>query len=124
LVDKNGIAQCTPSDVQVWKIKKPRPDSNKPVDAANAVALRDAIVGLGGATVGGKHDEEITFTPTIVGDVCSEPALVEVPLRGKDQNRKGKATIKMQSFTTPPIGELKGTKDTDKIKLTCLPPEL
>lgn len=114
LVDQNGAPACLPTAVDVWLLKKPRPDSTKPIDAANAVALRDAVAALGSNTVGGDHQEVLTFAPAVsAGDHCSEPTTITVPR--KPSGRAGKATLKMQSIAN-------GAKDSDKLKLTCLPP--
>ena len=115
LVNKGEVA-CTPVDVEVWELKKPKPDSKKQLDADNGEALRDAVLGLGTGTVSGKHQEQITFTPSVsLEDTCTNLVQVAVPLKGKDLDRQGRVTIRMKS-TTP-----SGMADMDKLKLTCLP---
>jgi hypothetical protein len=125
LTDKDGNVACTPSDLETWKLKKPRPDSSKPFEAANALALRDAVQALGTATIGGKHQEELTFSPGVTGaDICTAPVLVELPLKGPGQDRRSNASLKMQSITSAPPEGGRGTRDSDKLKLTCLPSDV
>ncbi len=126
LIDKNGTEVCTPTDIDIWRLKKPRPTSNKPQEVANALALRQAMEDLRASTVGGKHSEEVTYdVPLAEAGICSDVVSVEVPLKitGSGKKKKGKATLKMQVETSPPVGKTKGIKDTDKVKLTCLPNE-
>jgi len=67
-------------------------------------------------TVSGKHQEQITFTRAVsLEDTCTNLVQVTVPLKGKDLDRQGRATIRVRSATTS------GLKDMDKLKLTCLP---
>ncbi len=126
LTDKNGAEVCTPTDIDIWRLKKPKPTSNKPHEAANALALRQAMEDLATSSVGGKHSEEVTYGTSVdeLG-LCSAVVSVEVPLKvsGSGKKKKGKATLKMQAETSPPAGKPKGTRDTDKVKLTCLPNE-
>ena len=83
----------------------------------------DLVGGAAVATIGGKHQDELTFSPVVAQqDLCSGPISIDVPLKGKNLNRKASAVIKMQSITMAPAGENRGVKDTDKLKLTCLPP--
>jgi hypothetical protein len=113
---------CLPSEVASWELRQPRPDSPKAVDAANAVALRSALGALGASTVRGSHQEVVTFgTALIEHDRCTDLATIDVPLRGTYLNKKGKVSITGRA-TTPilPSGK-RGTRDTDTLKLFCLP---
>jgi hypothetical protein len=113
LLDQNGAPACAPAPVDTWLLKKPRPDSTKPIDAANAVALRAAVAALGSSTISGDHQEILTFAPAVsTGDHCTAPVTFTVPLT--PSGRAGKSTLKMQSIAG-------GWKDSDKLKLTCLP---
>jgi cysteine-rich repeat protein len=109
---------CTPSQVGEWRLKKPRPDSSEAWEAANAVALRDAVLSLAAGTVGGTHQEVVTFSPPLgTEDVCTGLVGLDVPLRGPAADRPRTATVKTHALTAPGGG----SKDTDKLKLICLP---
>lgn len=122
LLKRNGEVACTPSDVEIWEVKRPRTDSTDPVDATNAAALRDAVHALGIGTVTGYRNERIIFAPPITaGDICTEMVELTVPLRGRNLERKGSKRIVMRSITTAPPGKRYGTKDRDVLRLSCLP---
>jgi hypothetical protein len=114
LVDPDtGAAACTPGSIDVWLLKKPFPDSVKPYEAPNALALRAAVAALAPNSIYGRHQEVLIFTSPLAGaETCTAPVRVEVPL--KAPGRKGKAVLKMQVMSGI-------TKDTDKIILRCLP---
>lgn len=115
LVDKNtGLAACTPTSIAVWAAAKPLPDSTKPAEAPNAIALRDSLGALGTNSVSGTHGEVVTFTPTVAnGDACTDFVEVVVPL--KNGSKTGKTTVKSRATTAD------GVKDSDGLKLTCVP---
>jgi Carbamoyltransferase C-terminus len=118
LRDRNGAIACTPSTVELWEIKRPQPGSTKPVDAANAEILRDAVRALGSATVAGKRNERVTFAPPLAGpELCTSPVEITVLLRNQ---RKGRATLGMRA--APTAGDTARSTDTDVLTLTCLPP--
>jgi len=121
LVTKRGLT-CNTAELALWQLKKPRPDSRKAVQAANARRLRDAVLALAPGTIGGKYNEEVLFSPGLSDtDQCTDPVMVEVPLRGRHQNRQGKATVRMLTLAKPLAGERRGAKDRDTVFLTCLP---
>ena len=72
----------------------------------------------------GKHGEVVKFeSPFATRDACT--AFVQVRVDTKKENtKKGKATLKARGMTAPELGATRGTKDTDTLKLTCLPPVL
>jgi hypothetical protein len=116
---------CIPSDVEVVRIKKPSPGSNRPAEVANGAVLRDAVVALdpGNATVSGSRQDTVTFAPPIgAAEACTEMGLIEVALRGADLDRNGKLNLGIRATTSPPVGLPKGSRDSDKLKLRCLPP--
>jgi hypothetical protein len=116
------LPACTPRDVVTWELKKPRPNSPKPVEAANALALREVVRALGNGTTGGQHGEIVTFTPPFdVTASCSELATFTVPLKGASQNKTGKQKIRTRTITTAPPAAAKGIKDVDTLILTCVP---
>ncbi len=124
LVDpKTGDLACSVSGVDSLRVKKPRPDSRKPHDAANGTALRDAIASLdpaGQATLGGRAGSEITYSSpvTVEGD-CSDLVEFQVPLRN-DGTRAGKGKLKVQAISTPGTNG-RGTRDSDSLKFVCEP---
>jgi hypothetical protein len=113
---------CVPSDVASWELKKPKPSSSNPTDAANAVDLRDAIAALGPSTIGGnsgKNQAAIAFAPTLGGaDVCTELVTIVVPLEGA----LGEKSFSASGTTSPPVGASRGVQDRDSLKLICLAP--
>ena len=118
---KQGVPVCTPSDVATWEVKKPKPTSKLPIEAANAVTLRDAVAALGSATIGGKYQEVLTFAPPLA---AAEPctALVDVVVPLKEGIAPGKAKVAASATTSPPPGASSGLRDKDTLKLICLPP--
>jgi hypothetical protein len=119
-LEKDGVPLCTPSDIATWEIKKPKPTSAVPIEAANAVALRDAVAALGNATVGGKNQEVLTFTPPLADvEPCTTLVNVVVPL--KDGIAPGKAKVRARATATAPPDASHGSRDSDTLKLVCLP---
>ncbi len=119
---KKGVAACAASDVATWEVKKPRPTSGHPEEAANALALRGAVAALGPSTIGGSDQQLVTFTPPLsAGELCTAFVDLAVPI-GTASGGKGRASIGARATTTPPLGMTRGTRDTDKLKLACLPP--
>jgi hypothetical protein len=116
------LPACTPQDVATWELKKPRPSSPKPIEAANALALRGAVQALAASTVGGPNGEVVTFTPPFATtEGCSELVELTVPLKGALQNKPGKQKIRTRATTTPPVGAPRGIRDTDTLVLKCVP---
>jgi hypothetical protein len=123
LIARDGSPACAPSDVAAWELKKPSPTSTKPVESANAVALRTAVASLGASIIGGKHQQIVAFAPPRPDvDACTAFAELAVPLKGPSQNKKAQATIVSATTTSPPPGETRGVRDSDTLKLVCLPP--
>jgi len=118
---KRDVPVCTPTDVATWEIKKPRPTSSVPIEVANAVALRDAVAALGSATVGGKNQEVLNFTPPLA-DVEPCTALVDVVVPLKEGIAPGKAKVSVRATPPPPPGASHGARDSDTLKLICLAP--
>ena len=119
-LEKGGVVQCAPSNVRTVELKKPRPDSSRPHEATSAVNLRGALTALEVSTVSGKHDALVTYSPAITNPgECSELVQVLIPL--KAPGRKGKSSFKIRTTTGIPMGETKGVRDSDKLKVTCLP---
>jgi hypothetical protein len=116
LVDDLGAPACTASAVDRWILKKPKPDSTKPTEAPNAIAIRDAVAALAAGSIGGAHQEVVTFAASLAAaDTCTAPVAIQVPL--KSPTRMGKAVLRMQSVA----GAL---RDNDKLKITCLPSDV
>jgi Tol biopolymer transport system component len=109
-----GQSACTPGHIARWEIRKPRPDSRKPVEAQNAVALRDAVAGLAGGLVEGVHQERVAFSPALGTDACTGLVEIVVPLAGQG-TRAGKALVKGRAVMTD------RTSDNDNLRLVCVP---
>jgi hypothetical protein len=95
---------CTPTTGQSYELKKPsakdalKPHKNR-FDRNNRRDLDQALTALG--------------LPVGTGNVCTPETKVVVPLKNPTTKGKGKVGIKMFN----PLGD----KDTDSLKLTCLP---
>jgi cysteine-rich repeat protein len=121
-LQSGGTQACTPTEVQSWEIKKPRPDSTKPIDAANGASLRDAVAALGTSSIGGTHQGLVTFGPALATAApCSTLVPLTVVLKGPNQDRKARATLSTSASAAPPVGMSGNVRDGDKLKLTCLP---
>jgi hypothetical protein len=113
-----GVPACAPSDVDVWRLRRPLPDGTKPFEADNAIALRDAVAALAPHVVGGAHAESVDFGPALAeGDACTDLVHLTVPLKGANQDRRGKVTLK--SLTT--TGGAPAAEDKDVLRLFCEP---
>ncbi len=114
---RDGQALCTARGLSAWQIDKPRlDDTDRPPNQANALALRGAVAAVASSTIGGDHQEVVTFDPTIEeADICTELARVEVPL--KRGVKTGRATLKTVTITPS------GDRDSDRLKLACQPPQ-
>ena len=115
LIDrKTGAVACTPGSIATWAAVKPRPDSDVASESQNATGLRDAVAALGAATVSGKHQEIVTFSPVLdASTVCTDMVPIAVPLA--DDETSGKATLKVRS------ADAAGVVDSDLLKLRCDP---
>lgn len=112
---------CEVTAVHEWEVRRPTPDDRDAVDAANAVALRDAVVALSAGLVSGAREQRVTFSTPMTGqDVCAEPVEITVPLRGRNYDRKRTTTLR--TFTLGTVtGRAKAARDLSKLKLSCLP---
>jgi hypothetical protein len=110
-----GLPACAVTDVATWEIRKPYPDSGIATDAANAVALRNAVAALPFGRIDGVHQERVRFAPPFSGvDVCTDLVRVDVPLR-KGGAKAGKLSLKTKTYTAA------GNKDSDVMNLVCIP---
>jgi len=104
--------QCQPTNVDTFELKKPRPDSSRPEDQANAVTMLAALRTLGASTTTGDHHNVIDYTvPVATADKCVGTYVV-IPLRN------GVATKKL--FKTK-VTRDDGVKDLDLFSVTCAP---
>jgi photosystem II stability/assembly factor-like uncharacterized protein len=111
------LPACAASGLRRWALRKPLPDSADGVQAANAEALRAAMLSLGPGVVEGAHGERIAFDPALAErDLCTDLVRLSVPLRAAPRPRKGKAVVRTRAETP------QRSSDADKLVLTCLPP--
>jgi hypothetical protein len=115
---QGGAPACTASDVDAWQLRRPLPDGTKPFESANAIALRAAVAALGPNTIAGAHSEIVDFGPALAdGDACTDLVQITVPLKGFNQDRRGKVVLK--SLTS--AGGLPAAEDKDVLRLFCEP---
>lgn len=106
-----------------YQLLKPRFDSSRPQDAANASGMLGGFARLSSALPGGTHGSVLSFDPpllSVVPDNCSAPIEFVVKLKAPRalETVKGKAT----TGPRPGKGAHDRVIDTDKLKLTCLRP--
>ncbi len=112
IVDNHAV-QCQSADVNLFELKKPRPDAKKVVEAANGVALMNAARALGASVTIGDHGSILDYGPAVTAQNVCAPTYLRVPL--KKPGVKGKQTFKIL------VTRSDGQKDTDTIKVTCNP---
>ena len=114
LQDKSGNVVCTATDVATVTLKSPKPDNSHPDKAAAAIALRGLFAGLAPSTVGGTHNDVVTYsTPLATAGLCSGATEISVPLNGK---KRRSLPLKVQARSTGSV------TDTDTITLKCVAP--
>ena len=111
-VSDAGLPACGAIGIGAYRVTSPTPSSKSAVDRANAQALLDALVALGG-TQGGTRNNVVSFSPVISASACSPLAAVRVPSHGTAPG------------TTVIHGRVEGagsshTTDADRLKLRCL----
>jgi cysteine-rich repeat protein len=118
---KRDVAVCHASTIGTFELRKPRLTSRVAVEAANAAALRNTIASIGVATFSSQHPETLIYSPPLAdADACTDPVEVNVPLRG---GATGKTTLGARATAAALPGQHPGAKDSDTLKLVCLPPE-
>lgn len=105
-------AMCTSSDVDVFTLRSPRPDSSKVQDQANANAIIGALKTLGPNTITGDHKNAVDYAPAVTAANKCVGTYLQISLK------HGEATKK--SFKTK-VARSDGTKDLDKVTITCTP---
>jgi hypothetical protein len=119
LFHKKTLEQvCAPNAIDVFELKKPKPDSRRLHEADAADALLAAVMELDGqATLGGHRLNEITFSGAGYqnGDACTNTVQVEVPLNGRSR-AKGKIVAGVETMGSAEDGAV---KDKDKLLFRC-----
>jgi hypothetical protein len=107
---------CVPSDVRTVQLRRPHTGSPRPLEAANAAALRDAVVHVRPDSMGTATGDTVTFAaPLVERNLCTAPASISVPA-GAQRTRLG-----IRSTTSPQPGQSAGRRDIDDLSLRCLP---
>jgi cysteine-rich repeat protein len=120
LIDKTGTVMCAASDVASVSVNNPKPDNADAVKAAAGTALRNLFTGLAASTIGGGHQEVVSYSPPVAtADRCSSAAQVVVPRDGK---KSRSLALSFTARTTPPVGKRMGRADTDMLTLKCAAP--
>ncbi|TMA34222.1 MAG: hypothetical protein E6J83_18375 [Deltaproteobacteria bacterium] len=104
-----GLPTCRADAVAAYALVRPTPATGASVDRANARALVDALVALGGVR-GGPRRNVVRFAPPLAGSRCSPLAAVRVPTRGK-----GERVVRGRARGAS------GRSDADTLRLRCLP---
>ena len=106
-----------------YELVKPRVDSSRAQDAANASTMLEGFTRLSNALPGRTHSSVLDFDPhlqPVAPNNCSAPIEFVVKLKAP----RALETVKGRATTGPRAG--KGVHDrvidTDKLKLTCLRP--
>jgi len=119
LFHKKTLEQvCAPNAIDVFELKKPKPDSRRLHEADAADALLAAVMELDEqATLGGHRLNEITFSGAGYqnGDACTNTVQVEVPLNGRSR-AKGKIVAGVETMGSAEDGAV---KDKDKLLFRC-----
>ena len=105
-----ALPACAAGAVGSYALGSLTPLAKSALRRANAQALLDALVAMGG-TQGGVRHNVVTFSPAIAGTACTPLAALRVPTRG---TAPGKAIIAGRAQTTG------GTRDGDRLTLRCL----
>ncbi len=108
---------CSPSAVDTFEVKKPRPDRPRDgVDATNAAALEQAAEELG-LTVIRRDGTFSSGSPNSTPDLCTSDFGVTVPLRRQRSGAllRGRETVRVGATTV--LGE----HDADALRVECRP---
>ena len=150
LVDRKGAPACAPPDVVLFQITRPGLVRRRgdPVDAANAAAIAAGVAALnpsGGTGVcaagtlkrpcqkdtdcdsaAGLSDglcplQSVSLAGVVAGtECCTAVEQIRVPLT-QSGSVFGTRTLKIATSAVPMAGSGRVSKDTDTIKLVCLP---
>jgi hypothetical protein len=115
--DDSRFPYCAAGDIASFELKKPRPDSSRPWEAAAAAVVLDTVRSLapGGVTTGGRHQNLLTLDPAVTErDRCSAAFDLLVPLRSS--TRKGRLNLRSKAG-----GAAYHKHDNDRLALTCEP---
>ncbi|TMA51382.1 MAG: hypothetical protein E6J76_09885 [Deltaproteobacteria bacterium] len=102
---------CTADTTVSYELNRPTTSHGDALARSAASALLGALQGLGG-TVGGTHQNVVTFTSPLMGIRCTSLADVRVATRGV---RSGRSTIRGSARS----GD--GVLDSDRLRLRCDP---
>ena len=108
--DDADLPTCAAGAVGSYTVSSPTPLAKSAVQRANAEALLDALLAMGGMQ-GGARQNVVTFSSAIAGTACTPLADLRVPTRG---TVPGKAIIHGRAQTTD------GKRDADRLTLRCL----
>lgn len=105
-------SMCTSPDVDFFHLRSPRPDSSKPEDKANATAILAAVGSLGANAVTGEHLNIVDYGPVLTAANKCAGTYLQIPVRHAQPTKK---IFKTRVVRTD------GTKDLDKVTITCTP---
>ncbi len=113
-----GIASLS---IDVAQLKRPGRIKKDGFDALNRRLIAEALRSVDVPSVV-KKEGTIAPAPGTSAEQCGAPALVRVPIKAhKGRTSKGRKVIKVVAVAPPPPGKTRGKKDSDRLKLTCLP---
>jgi hypothetical protein len=111
IIDSND-QQCQSGEVDLFHLKKPRPDANKVEDQINGAAILAAAQTLGPSVTTGDHQNILDYGPSLTVQDKRVGTYVSVPLKN---GAKAKKMFKTRWTRTD------GTKDSDVMTVTCNP---
>jgi cysteine-rich repeat protein len=120
LVENGFTPDCTATfplftGVEKFILQVPRPTSNNPTDASNALALLASFEALTETQPGGDSNSTFDFAPPLASpypDNCTAPAEVFVVLGSQSTHSE---EIRTRVFTDPP----ESIRDSDSVELVC-----
>ncbi len=122
LPDCNASAFGTPNlAVEFAELRKPARVRKDGYDAYNRRWLAEALRRIDVPAVV-KKEGRITPAPGTQTAACSAPVTLRVPVTARHgRTRRGRKVIKVAAVAPVAPGKTRGKKDTDRLKLTCLP---
>ncbi len=107
--------------IDVAQLRKPARIKKDGYDALNKRLLAEALRSIDVPTVV-KKEGTIAPAPGSTTETCSSPAMLKVPVKAKNgSTAKARKTVKVAAFAPPAPGKTRGKKDSDALRLTCLP---
>jgi hypothetical protein len=102
VADPRLLPACVPTDVVAMSLLAPTVAR----EPAAATTILGALAALPGATLGGRHGQDVTFSPAVQNETCTATVDLVVPVGGRLAIR-GRATL------------VSGRRSSDTLRLRC-----